>query len=125
MSTKLHDLETQAVLLNSIAPITATTNQTGSAVDLLPGDGNAFAILLVGVVAAGTTVTGKVQEAEASNGTWTDVQDGSFSSVTSSNQTRIVTFQRSQRFVRCVLTISGTDASAVVAAAVGQQRKRS
>ncbi len=69
MSTKLHDVASQAVLAASVPPQVATASVNGSAVDLLNGDGNAFATLFTGTVAGGTTVGGKVQEsADGSTG---------------------------------------------------------
>ncbi len=122
MSTKLHDLGTQAVLGVSVPPAVVTTSQNGSAVDLLAADGSGFAVLLTGTVAGGTTVGGKVQES-ADGTTWTDITGATFPNTTVSNTAKAITFTRTARYARCVVTLSGGSPSAGVCAAVGEQQK--
>jgi hypothetical protein len=92
-------------------------------VDLLAGDGNAFATLFTGTVAGGTTVGGKVQESDNGTSGWADVSGATFANVTASNGAQAVTFARTKRYVRCVVTLTGGSPSAAVCAAVGQQKK--
>jgi hypothetical protein len=123
MSTKLHDVAAAAVLAPSVAPATVTSSQNGSAVDLIAGDGNAFAVLVLGTVAGGTTVGGKVQESADGSTGWADIAGAAFPNVTTGNAAYTVTFERTQRYARCVVTVSGGSPSAAVCAAVGQQKK--
>lgn len=122
MSTKLHDLPTQATLSASVPPQVATSSQNGSSVDLIAADGNGFAMLFTGTVAGGTTVGGKVQEsADASS--WSDIAGATFTNTTTSNATQAIPFQRTMRYVRCVVTLAGGSPSAGICAAVGMQKK--
>jgi hypothetical protein len=122
MSTKLHDLPTNATLSASVSPQVATTTQNGSSVDLIAADGSGFAMLFTGTVAGGTTVGGKVQEsADASS--WSDIAGATFTNTTTSNAAQAVAFQRTMRYVRCVVTLAGGSPSAGVCAAVGMQKK--
>ena len=123
MSTHLHDVAAHAVLAPSVAPAVVTTTQNGSAVDLLTGDGNAFAVLVLGTVAGGTTVGGKVQESADGSTGWADITGATFPNVTTGTAAHLLTFARTQRYVRCVVTIAGGTPSAAVCAAVGQQKK--
>jgi hypothetical protein len=122
MSTKIHDLAAGAVLGASVVPQVATASQNGTAIDLVEGDGNAFAVLQVGAVAGGTTVGGKVQESDTGS-VWTDVPDGVFPNVTASNGAYALTFVRTKRHARCVITLAGGSPQAAIAGLIGQQKK--
>jgi hypothetical protein len=122
MSTKLHDVAAAALLGASVAPDVFTTSQNGTAVDLIGGDGNSFAVLITGAVAGGTTVGGKVQES-ADGTTWTDIGGATFTNTTASDATQALTFARTARYARCVVTLSGGTPSAGVCALIGQQKK--
>ena len=122
MSTKIHDLAAGAVLGASVVPQVATATQNGSSIDLISGDGNAFAVMLVGAVAGGTTVGGKVQESDTGS-VWTDVPDAVFPNVTTSNGAYALTFMRTKRYARCVLTLAGGSPQAAIAGLIGEQKK--
>jgi hypothetical protein len=123
MSTKLHDVASAAVLAASVPPQVATASVNGSAVDLLNGDGNAFATLFTGTVAGGTTVGGKVQESADGSTNWADISGATFANVTTSNAAQAITVARTKRYVRSVVTVTGGSPSAGVCSAVGQQKK--
>ena len=122
MSTKIHDLAAAAVLGASVVPQVASASQNGSSVDLIAGDGNAFAVMQVGAVQGGTTVGGKVQESDDGS-SWSDVADAVFPNVTASNGAFAVTFGRTKRYARCVITLSGGTPQAAIAGLIGQQKK--
>jgi hypothetical protein len=122
MSTKLTDIPTQAAYGITFAPAVRTASANGTAVDLGDGDGPGFAILLTGTVAAGTTVAVALEESDDQS-SWDPIADAEFPDVSSSNQKRAIRFQRSRRYVRAALTISGSSPSAGTAAIVGQQKK--
>jgi hypothetical protein len=122
MSTKIHDLAAGAVLGASVVPQVATASQDGESIDLIEGDGNAFAVLMVGTVVGGTTVGGKVQES-ADESVWDDVDGAVFPNVTESDGAFALTFVRSRRYARCVVTLTGGSPQAAVAAMIGQQKK--
>jgi hypothetical protein len=124
MSTKLHDLPHQAVL-GGVTPRTATTTVNGGAVDLLTGDGRCFAIQQVGTV-TGTTpsLAGKIQESADGSTNWADIAGATFSAVTSTDNVQAISFDRTQRYVRYVGTITGTSPSFPVAVLIGEQKKQ-
>ena len=124
MSTKLHDLARQAVLGVGLTPRTATANINGPTGDLLVGDGRCFAIQQVGTV-GGTapTLAGKIQES-ADGTTWSDIPGATFTTVSTNDNVQAISFDRTQRYVRYVGTITGTSPSFPVAVLIGEQKKQ-
>jgi hypothetical protein len=124
MSTKLQDLPHQAVL-GGLTPRTSTANVTGTAIDLITGDGRCFAIQQVGTV-GGTSpsLAGKFQESADGSTNWNDVAGGTFTAVSSTDNVQAISFDRTQRYVRYVGTISGTSPSFPLAVLVGEQKKQ-
>jgi hypothetical protein len=124
MSTKLHDLARQAVL-GGVTPRTATATVTGSAVDLISGDGRCFAVQQVGAVTGTSpTLAGKIQESADGSTNWTDIAGATFTTVTATDNVQAITFDRTQRFVRYVGTIGGTSPSFPVGVLIGEQKKQ-
>src|SRR5947199_6028203 len=125
MSTKLHDVANQAILGVGLAPQTITATATGSAGDMLAGDGPCFAIQQIGTVSGTTpTLAGKIQESADGSTNWTDVSGATFTTVTASTNTQAITFDRTKRYLRYVATVGGTTPSFAVAAVVSQQKKQ-
>lgn len=123
MSTQLHDLKNQAILGASVAPVAATSTDSGSAVDLVNGDGRCFAIQSIGAVSGSSpSLTGKIQESD-DGVTFTDISGATFAAVTLSNNLQVITFDRTKRYVRHYRTISGSSPSFVIGAVIGQQKK--
>ena len=114
MSTKINDLAHYVDVINASgtpAAKTASISGNTNGVDLGFDDGNCFAIQDIGTV-SGTTPTwsGKFQESNDNGVTdaWTDVTNGAFAQVTASNNTQVITFQRTKRWLSYVGTIGGT-----------------
>ena len=122
MSTKLNDVPSAAVLASTVPPVVATSNQTGSTVDLISADGPGFALLAVGAIAVGTTVGGKVQESDTGS-SWTDIAGATFPAIIAANGTGSARFHRTARYVRCAITVTGGSPSAAVCARIGSQKK--
>ena len=124
MSTKLHDLANQAVLGAGAAPQTATTTVTGSGIDFQAGDGRCFAVQQVGAVSGSSpTLNGKIQESD-DNAAWSDVTGASFTQVTASTNTQVITFDRTKRYLRYLGTIGGSTPSFALAVLIGEQKKQ-
>ncbi len=120
MSTLLHDVATHTAFALALSPQTLTDDATGSAVELPDGDGPAFAVVQIGGLAGGTTVS--VEFEQSSNGSsWsavpTDIPAQAAGGVTA------VTFTRDARYLRCQVALTGGSPSADVAVLVGQQKK--
>ncbi len=122
MSTKIHDFASQARLRTSLPPQTITSSVQGDSIDMQTADGPCFAIQVIGTVADDLTVTGKIQES-ADAGSWTDIPGATFAAVTEGPNTQTLRFDRSLRFVRYVVTISGGSGNVTLFAAIGQQYK--
>jgi len=125
MSTKLQDLPHNAVLGQSLKPQTLSASANGAAIDLITGDGRCFAVQMVGAV-TGTTpsLAGKIQESADGSTNWSDISGATFTAVTGSDNLQSISFDRTQRYVRYVGTISGTSPSFLTAALIGEQRKQ-
>lgn len=123
MSTKLHDIQSQAQLGASVLPASVNDTVGGSAVDLIDADGRCFAIQLVGAVAgASPALAGKIQESDDSS-IWTDVAGATFAAVTAANNVQVITFDRTKRYVRHHRTVSGTGPSFLLGVLIGEQKK--
>jgi hypothetical protein len=124
MSTALHDLPHNAALGQSLSPRTMTGSVNGSAIDLLTGDGRCFAVQMVGTV-SGTSpaLAGKIQESADGSSGWADISGATFTSVTGSDNVQAISFDRTQRYVRYVGTVTGTSPSIPAAALIGEQKK--
>lgn len=125
MSTKLHDLASQAELRGGAGPQTFTSTVTGSGVDMIHADGRCFAVQHVGTVSGTSPILdGKIQESDAPGSGYTDIAGAAFTSVTASNNLQIISFTRSKRYLRYVGTIAGTSPSFTLAVLLGGQKKR-
>lgn len=126
-TTHLHDLKNNLLAddgANTIKPQTATSTVTGAAVDLVNGEGNAFAILHVGTVSGTTpTLDVKIQESDTSGGTYADITGATIAQVTASDKLRVINFKRTKRFCRAVGTIAGTTPSFAFSVAILGQKK--
>jgi hypothetical protein len=124
MSTKLQDFAHQAVL-GGLTPRTATTTVNGAAIDLVTGDGRVFAVQQVGAVSGSSpALAGKFQESADGSTNWADISGATFTSVSATDNVQAITFDRTQRYVRYVGTISGSSPSFILAVLVGEQKKQ-
>jgi hypothetical protein len=125
MSTVLHDVANQAILGVGAAPQTATATVTGSAGDMVNGDGPCVAIQQVGAVSGTSpTLAGKIQESPDGSTGWADIANAAFAAVTATGNYQAVTFERTQRYLRYVGTIGGTSPSFALAVVITQQKKQ-
>jgi hypothetical protein len=125
MSTKLQDLPHQAALGGAITPRTVTTTVTGSAVDLITGDGRCFAIQQVGTVTGTSpTLAGKFQESADGSTNWNDISGATFTTVSTTDNVQAISFDRTLRYVRYIGTVTGTSPSFPLAVVVGEQKKQ-
>jgi hypothetical protein len=125
MSTKLSDLPNNAVLAQGLTPRSLTATVTGSAIDLLTGDGRCFAVQMVGTV-GGTTpsLAGKIQESADGSTGWTDISGATFTAVGASDTMQSISFDRTLRYVRYVGTVTGTTPTFVAGVLIGEQKKQ-
>lgn len=132
MSQRLNDLANGVFItgMNS-APALAitTTGITGPPIDMITADGNCFAIQVVGTIIGVTAVfNGKIQECpNTTAASFTDVSGATFPTVTtvgtSGPLVQVITYQRTQRFVRYVGVLSGVTCSVVADALSLEQNK--
>lgn len=127
MSTFIHDFKNSVVCESSIRPQAALTADTnGVGVDLQLTDGPVFAIVSAGdidLANADETYSFKLQESDASGGTYTDIA-GATATITADNTTALIsTNQRTKRWVRAVLDVGGTTPSILCAVLIGARKK--
>ena len=123
MSTKLADVQNEALVGVSVYPSTVNDTNNGLAIDMIDADGSCFATQVIGTV-GGTSpsLTGKIQES-ADNSTWTDVAGATFTAVTASNNIQTITFERTKRYLRHARTVSGTSPTFALGVVIGEQKK--
>ncbi len=124
-STMLTDLAHVALHKSTIAPAAVIASPTGVAVDCQLMDGPIHAFLNIGVV-SGTnpTMDIKLQESDASGGTYTDIPGAVFSQKIAAGVDVISTNQRTLRWVRALGTLGGTSTPTfnMAVAIVGQKK---
>lgn len=124
MSTKLHDLASNAILGVGLPPQTLTGTTNGTSGDMINGDGSCCAIQQVGTVGGTSpTLAGKIQESTDAS-TWTDVAGAVFTTVTTTGNYQAIAFERTKRYLRSVATIGGTSPSIAVAVVISEQKKQ-
>ena len=123
MSTYLHDVPTAAAVAAGLYPEVRTSSVDGPAVDTWTGDGPCFAVQLAGVVGAGTTLAGRIEQSADGSTGWAAISGATFTAVTTSSRIETIRFTPAQRYVRWSATISGGDPSVAVAAIIGRQKK--
>jgi hypothetical protein len=102
------DPPSAALIASAVTSRNVTTTTTGSAVDMIRGDGRCM--MYVDLVATSlTAVTVRVQQSTATNSGMADVPDASVSATTNGIYT--VTFDRDKRYLQAVITINGTTAA--------------
>lgn len=114
MSSRLHDLASNALANTAtIPPQNITSNTNGVPIDLLTGDGRVNACVALGVVNTLTNVT--VQFYESSDNSTYTLISGANTAVASlgvpANSTVWTSFDRTKRYVNCVVTVVGGSAA--------------
>ena len=122
MATVLNDFAAGVTCRPTVSPGSYTEETAGTAADLLAGDGGAFAVLTVGTLAGGTTGGGHLEES-ANAQAWDAIPGAEFAAVTTAHAVRALTFRRTVRYVRAVLTVSGGSPQAYAAVVIGQGTK--
>jgi hypothetical protein len=97
MSTLLHDVAS-AVALQSVVQANSLSEDGSTIVDMIDSDGACFAIQSIGQLSS-SAFLGKFQES-SDRINWTDIPGGSFEPVKGLNSLQIISFLRSQRYLR-------------------------
>jgi hypothetical protein len=123
MSTKLADVQNEALAGVSVYPSTVNDTNNGLSIDMIDADGTCFAMQVIGTV-GGTSpsLTGKIQES-ADNSTWTDVTGAAFAAVTTSNSLQTISFEWTKRYLRHFRTVGGTSPTFPLGVLIGEQKK--
>jgi len=122
MSTHAYDLASAVTVSTALTPAVRTADVQGPAIDLIGSDGECFAIQQVGSLSGGATWLGSIEES-ADSTSWFPVTDAEFAAVLASNNTQVIRFTRTQRYVRYTATLTGSSPSVAVSAVIGEQKK--
>lgn len=101
-------------LFSCVATAAVTSTATSGAIDLKEYDGDVSLIL---TSAAGTgsspTLDVKVQDSDASGGTYGDLSGASFTQITDSASMQVITFSKDEakRYIKIVQTVGGSTPS--------------
>ena len=101
-------------LFSCVATAAVTSTATSAAIDLKEYDGDVSLIL---TSAAGTgsspTLDVKVQDSDASDGTYGDLSGAAFTQVTDSVSMQVITFKKDEakRYIKIVQTVGGSTPS--------------
>lgn len=124
MSTFIHDLALNAPAIQLLAPVAVTASANGTGVDCKLFEGNVTGVLTVGAV-TGTLPTFdlKFQESDSLASGFTDIPGSAVVQATATG-VRTVSFLRSKRYVRHVITAGGTTPSFTAAILLIAQKKQ-
>jgi hypothetical protein len=123
MSTHVNDFAAAVAVYASVQPSEQTGAVTGDAVDLIAADGECFAIQQIGTFDAGPTWNGSIEESADGSSGWAAISGATFDAVTDEENTQVIRFTRTKRFVRYVATVSGGTPDLMLAVLIGEQRK--
>lgn len=122
MATKINDFAAAARLWQAVGPIeTEDTTIMSDPLDLLEGDGPAFAILNVGANAGESQIAGGIEASDDAS-EWVPV-DGAEFPVAIGPGVRAITFTRPKRYIRGVIEIADSAAPITLSLLIGQSRK--
>jgi hypothetical protein len=119
VSTKLQDIGNNAVFAEGLTAATKSSTSTGSACDMLLGDGRCHVISQVTTL-TGTSVAVSVSQCATTNGTFTDIT-GAIQTITAAGISAF-SFDRDLRYLK-VKVDTANATSAVMGAVVLEQKK--
>ena len=122
----IQNLGTKTEVLSLLANDVVTATGTGSAVDLVDYEGDIAVVLDAEAGGASITYAVKLTESDASDGTFTDVSGGAFTT-TDANTALVekisVNTNALKRYVKASVTVAGgTGAGAVSVVALGSKK---
>jgi hypothetical protein len=123
MSAHVNDFASAVAVYAAVAPSAQTDALTGDAIDMIAADGECFAIQQVGFFDEGPTWTGRIEESADGSTGWTAISGATFTGVTESDNTQVVRFTRTSRYVRYTATVSGGTPDMKLAVLVGEAKK--
>ncbi len=120
-----HDLANAMSWQQASNPAAQTSTVTGSAIDMLGGEGRVTVIQACGAH-GGTnpTLTGKIQESDDTvSGNFGDITGATFTQTTAAG-VQVISASRSKRYLRYVGTIAGTNPTITFNVLVGEAKKQ-
>jgi hypothetical protein len=132
MSNKINDLANGVQITAGITAGVAitTTGVSGPALNFIQADGNCFAVQVVGTIIGVTaTHSGKIQESPSTTAaSFTDISGATFPPVTtvgtSGPLVSVITFQRTQPYLRYVGVLAGVTCSVQADVLIMEQNKQ-
>ena len=99
-----------ATLFATSTGVSTSVDASGASVNLSSDVANIVSAILVVGNAAGTSPTMDIKLQESTDGStnWTDVTNGAFTQVTTSNKVQVLPFKPTKQYVRCTGTVGGT-----------------
>jgi hypothetical protein len=122
MATHLNDLASAVAVHTALIPAAYTADATGPTIDLISSDGPCFAVQQVGSVSTADTWTGRIEESPDGSA-WSTISGATFATVDASNNTQVIRFTRTARYVRYTATAVGSSISILASAIIGEQKK--
>lgn len=114
----IHNLGTKTTILGLLRNDVVAATATGSAIDLLGYEGDMAVLLDAEAGGASITYAVKLTESDTSDGTYTDVTGGAFTTTTANTaslQKITVNVTSLKRFVKATATVAGGTGAGAVA----------
>ena len=114
----IHNLGTKTTILGLLRNDVVTATDTGSAIDLLGYEGDMAVLLDAEAGGSDITYAVKLTESDTSDGTYTDVTGGAFTTTTANTaslQQITVNVTSLKRFVKATATVAGGTGAGAVA----------
>ena len=114
----IHNLGTKTTILGLLRNDVVAATATGSAIDLLGYEGDMAVLLDAEAGGASITYAVKLTESDTTNGTYTDVTGGAFTTTTANTaslQKITVNVTSLKRFVKATATVAGGTGAGAVA----------
>jgi hypothetical protein len=122
MSAHINDFASAVAVHAAVAPSIHTAALNGDAVDLIDSDGECFAVQQIGSFEESHTWTGRIEQS-ADGTSWSAISGAAFTAVAGSDNTQVIRFTRTARYVRYAASLTGADPEVYLAVLIGQARK--
>ncbi len=122
MSTHINDLASAVAVHSAVYPDTRGAAFNGSTVDLISADGPCFAVQHIGAFEESNTWTGRIEQS-ADGSSWSAISGAAFAAVTAAENTQVIRFTRTARYVRYAASLTGSTAELVLSVLIGAGKK--
>src|SRR5258708_5426458 len=123
MSAHINDFASAVALHTAVSPSIQTAAFNGDAIDMIDADGACFAVQQIGSFEESNTWTGRIEQSADGSSGWAAISGAAFTAVTEGQNTQVIRFTRTARYVRYAASLTGSTAEFTLAVLIGEGKK--